>query len=344
MSSPPDAAAVAAEADAEALRAAAEAGIHRIPIPTPFGIGDVNVYLVQDDPLTLVDSGPNSATALLELERALAALGHGLEDIRLLVVTHQHIDHTGLAHAIAARGRAEIACLDLLAPVLEDWDAWSEQDDDDALLIMQRHGVEDHVSEALRAVADLLRGWGAPCRVDRRLAEGSVLTLRDRAFRILYRPGHSPSDTVLHDEHRRIALGGDHLLAGVSSNAVVSRPLRGWDGTRPQTLVTYRESLRATQALDVDLILGGHRGPITDHRSLIDTRLAAHEQRAEALYDKLADGPMTAHQLATETWGSVAVTQAFLTLSEVLGHMDLLTNDGSVVEDRSEHVIRFARS
>jgi glyoxylase-like metal-dependent hydrolase (beta-lactamase superfamily II) len=346
MPSPRDAAAPATEADAEvqALRDAADAGIQRIPIPTPFGVGDVNVYLIQDDPLTLVDSGPNSATALLELERALGALGHGLDDIELLVVTHQHIDHTGLAHAIASRGKAEVACLDLLAPVLEDWDTWGAQDDDDALLIMQRHGVEDHVAEALRAVADLVRGWGSSCRVDRRLVGGSTLTLRDRELRILHRPGHSPSDTVLHDEHRRIALSGDHLLAGVSSNAVVSRPLRDWDGTRPQTLVTYRESLRATQALDLDLVLGGHRGPVTDHKALIDERLAAHERRAQSLYEKLAAGPMTAHELATATWGSVAVTQAFLTLSEVLGHMDLLTNDGLVLEDRSEQVIRFSRT
>jgi glyoxylase-like metal-dependent hydrolase (beta-lactamase superfamily II) len=34
-------------------------GIHRIAIPTPFAVGRVNVYLIEDEPLTLVDAGPN---------------------------------------------------------------------------------------------------------------------------------------------------------------------------------------------------------------------------------------------------------------------------------------------
>jgi hypothetical protein len=38
---------------------AAAAGIHRLAIPTPFAVGRVNVYLIEDEPLTLVDAGPN---------------------------------------------------------------------------------------------------------------------------------------------------------------------------------------------------------------------------------------------------------------------------------------------
>ena len=50
----------------EDLALAAEAGIHRLAIPTPFMVGRVNAYLIEDDPLTLIDSGPNSAKALLK--------------------------------------------------------------------------------------------------------------------------------------------------------------------------------------------------------------------------------------------------------------------------------------
>jgi glyoxylase-like metal-dependent hydrolase (beta-lactamase superfamily II) len=342
MPSPLDPA--AAEVEAQALRVAADAGIHRIALPTPFGIGDVNLYLIDDDPLTLVDTGPNSATCLLALEAALEALGHPMARIELVVITHQHADHAGLAHAIRARSGAQVACLDLLAPVMADWDTWGAQDDDDALLIMQRHGVEDHVSEALRAVADIVRPWSASCPVDRPLADGSTLALANRTFQVQHRPGHSPSDMLLVDEARRMALVGDHLLKGVSSNALVSRPLRDWDGRRPQTLRGYQHSLRQTRELDLELLLGGHRGPITDHRTLIDERLAANDRRAQSLFDKLAAGPMTAHELAIAVWGSVAVTQAFLTLSEILGHLDLLIVDGVVQEDRSERVIRFSRA
>jgi glyoxylase-like metal-dependent hydrolase (beta-lactamase superfamily II) len=68
-------------------------GIHRIPVPTPFAVGRVNVYLIEDEPLTLVDAGPNSGTSFDELTTGLAAVGHSLEDIELVILTHQHIDH-----------------------------------------------------------------------------------------------------------------------------------------------------------------------------------------------------------------------------------------------------------
>ncbi|MBA2342334.1 MAG: MBL fold metallo-hydrolase, partial [Thermoleophilaceae bacterium] len=67
---------------------AAEAGIHRLAIPTPFAVGRVNVYLIEDEPLTLVDAGPNSGSSLDELQRGLASHGHAIEDIELVILTH----------------------------------------------------------------------------------------------------------------------------------------------------------------------------------------------------------------------------------------------------------------
>src|SRR3954463_14046861 len=91
---------------------AAEAGIPRLAIPTPFAVGRVNTYLIEDDPLTLVDSGPNSGRALDELQRRLRDRGHSLDDIEMILITHQHIDHIGLVDIIAAHSKAEVAAID----------------------------------------------------------------------------------------------------------------------------------------------------------------------------------------------------------------------------------------
>ena len=327
-----------------ALQRAASQGVHRIPIPTPFAIGDVGVYLIEGEAPALVDAGPNSATALGALELRLAERGYALADIAHLFITHQHIDHMGLAGEIAARSGAQVVALDLLAPVLRDWVHHSEQDDDDAFLLMSRHGVEAHVAEALHAMASLVRGWGAPATVGQIVTDGGTVRLGDHDLDVHWRPGHSPSDTVLHDRERRILIAGDHLLKDISSNALIARPLGRWDGTRPKPLVQYRDSLRATRTLEVDVVLGGHGGPVTDHRELIDARLLDHERRAAQFLDLLGDRALTAHEIATEKWGEVAIKQVYLTLSEVIGHLDLLIEEGVVAEDRSEHVIRFARA
>ena len=66
-------------APADPFAPAAAAGIHRLAIPTPFAVGRVNVYMIEDDPLTLVDTGPyrsvsSSRTAATSSGPAAAAI------------------------------------------------------------------------------------------------------------------------------------------------------------------------------------------------------------------------------------------------------------------------------
>ena len=331
----------------EALAEAARAGIHCMPIPTPFLVGRVNCYLIEDDPLTLVDCGPNSGKALDELEQALAARGHRVEDLGLIVVTHQHIDHIGLLEVLARRSGAEVAALDRLSGYLGGYRRAAELDDEFAVALMLRHGIPAETTQALRSVVSAFRGWGSGATVTRPLADGTVLTLRDRTFAVQHRPGHSPSDTVFWDERSGILLGGDHLIKHISSNPLIARPLdaQGDDDAgreRPQALRTYIASLTQTRALPARIVLSGHGEPVTDHRALIDERFAMTERRARKIHGLLADGPLTAHELAQRMWGNVAVTQAFLTLSEVLGHLDLLEADCKVREHDDAGVVRFA--
>jgi glyoxylase-like metal-dependent hydrolase (beta-lactamase superfamily II) len=319
----------------ELLAQAAEAGIHRLAIPTPFQVGRVNAYLIEDSPLTLIDSGPNSGKALDELEQALAARGHAIEDIELLVITHQHIDHFGLASILARRSGAEVAALDGLAPYLRDYRDSAEHDDRFAQEIMLRHGIPADVVSALRAVSASFRAWGSAVEITRPLHDGEELRLRDRTLRVLHRPGHSPSDTVFLDESRAILLAADHLIAHISSNPLLARPLDAgpsFTGPRPRALVDYIASLQRTREMTLSLVLPGHGIPISDHVALIDERLRMHERRAEKIHRLIAARPRTAHEIATELWGNVAVTQAYLTISEVLGHVDLLLDEGRVIE------------
>jgi glyoxylase-like metal-dependent hydrolase (beta-lactamase superfamily II) len=334
-------------AEREQLALAADAGVHRLAIPTPFRVGRINAYLIEDSPLTLIDSGPNSAKALDELEQVLATRGHAVEDIELLIVSHQHLDHFGLAGILARRSGAEVAALDTLAPYLAHYSEQADADDSFAEGIMLRHGLPPEIVTALRSVSASFRGWGAAVEVTRPLADGSELRLRDRTLKVLHRPGHSPSDTVLYDESRSMLLAADHLLKNISSNPLLARPLGAeadFSGPRPQALVTYIDSLAKTRAMDVSLVLPGHGPPIVDHAALIDERMRLHRRRAEKIRRLIESQPRTAHDIAHELWGDVAVTQAYLTLSEVLGHVDLLLGEGSVVERENDGVVQFAAS
>ncbi len=323
---------------------AADAGIHCLRIPTPFQVGRVNTYLIEDDPLTLVDTGPNSGTALDALERMLASRGRRVEDLELIVITHQHMDHLGLVDILVRRSGAEVAALDLLAPWVANFSEGMDADDAFADRVMTQHGIPYDVRQALLTVSRGFRAWGGQATVTRPLAHGSLLKLRDRTLRVLHRPGHSPSDTIFHDAARGILLAADHLIKHISSNPLISRPLDGTEGVeRPKALVTYLDSLRQTREMrNVSLVLSGHGIPITEHVDLIDERFRMHARRADKIRRLIAQEPRTAYELAQSMWGNVAVTQAYLTLSELLGHVDLLVDDGSVSEEiDDEGVARF---
>jgi glyoxylase-like metal-dependent hydrolase (beta-lactamase superfamily II) len=333
---PPDA------APPEGLATAERAGIHRLPLPTPFLVGRINCYLIDDDPLTLLDTGPNSGLALDELELGLAAHGKRIEDLELIVITHQHLDHIGLLEILVRRSGAEVAALDLLAPYLAAFSESMDGDDRFAESLMRSHGVPEDMVIALRAVSIAFRAWGSSAEVTRPLAHGDTLELRDRTLRVLHRPGHSPSDTVFFDERRSLLLAGDHLIAHISSNPFVSRPLGADpDVERPHALLTYIDSMRATRELDAELTLPGHGDPILDHRTLIDQRFTMHERRARKMLGMIRDHPLTAYEIARAMWGTAAVTQAYLTLSEVLGHVDMLVRDGLAREHESDGIVRF---
>jgi glyoxylase-like metal-dependent hydrolase (beta-lactamase superfamily II) len=317
----------------ETLALAARAGIHRLRIPTPFLVGRVNCYLIQDEPLTLVDTGPNSGSSLDALQRALAEHDVTIEDLELVVLTHQHMDHVGLLEIIARRSGAEVAAYAPLKAWLHDYSANAIADDEYAQAMMRRHGVPDDLATVLGALSAAFRAYGSSGEVSRPLEPGDRLSLRDRSFEILHRPGHSPSDTLFWDEDHRILFAGDHLLPHISSNPVISRPLGdGTVGARPRPLLDYITSMRATRELGARLVLPGHGDPVLDPVALIDERLRRHDRRARKILRALGSGPLAAHEIAVSLWGNVAVTQAFLTLSEVLGHLDLLIERGGVAE------------
>ena len=94
------------------------------------------------------------------------------------------------------------------------------------------------------------------------------------------------------------------------------------------------------------MILPGHGDPVTDHVKLIDERFALHDRRARKIDGLIAERPRSAYEIAQALWGNVAVTQAYLTLSEVLGHVDLLLDEGRVVERRGRRaaIVRFDAS
>jgi glyoxylase-like metal-dependent hydrolase (beta-lactamase superfamily II) len=308
------------------------AGISLIPIEMPSAASPVNAYLVRDRPLTLVDTGPNLVPALEQLEQGLASHGYQIEDLERVVLTHPHIDHVGLAAIIRDRSGAEVCAAAGSERWLEHYreselwtKGWREQ-------LMLRHGVPAGVVSANAHGSVYRQSWDPSVAVDRSLADGELLEFEHRSWRIAARPGHSPFDLLLHDESGGHMLVGDHLIEHISSNPLIT-PIPGSDGaSRPQALLQYRRSLAQTAEMAARVLLSGHGSRIVEHRKLIERRLASMDRRSERVHRLVATGARTAHQVARQIWGERAESEAWLTISEVLGHVDLLIQGGVLRE------------
>lgn len=313
-----------------------------IPIEMPAASSPVNAYLIEDSPLTLLDTGPNLPDALIQLERGLRALGHRVEDLQRIVLTHPHIDHVGLASILRGRSGAEVSAPAGAETWLREYQAtesWMKTWRDSLMLL---HGVPQDLVREYRHGAIFRDSWDASVAVDRVLQDGDAIPFTERTWTVMSRPGHSPFDIVLCDAQRRHLLVGDHIIEHISSNALIT-PAPGQSvADRPHALAMYRRSLRQTAEVAATLVLSGHGSPIVDHRGLIERRLASMDQRTRRIGELIQAGPRTAHQLALAIWGERAIAEAWLTLSEVLGHVDRLISVGRVREVRhSEQPIRL---
>ena len=324
--------------------------VHHIALPTPFAVGDVNTYLLRGSPLTLVDAGPLMEETEAVLEYRLGELGLAVEDLELIVLTHQHVDHVGLAEELRRRSGAQVATTAKLAAFLADVEASMDADDAYAVALMLRHGIRPRTVETLDRISHAYRRFGSTgVPVDRVLAAGEELAAGGRTWRVHERPGHSPTDTVLAGDG--LLLSGDHLIERISSNPVAHVPIGAADPQalaaspdRPHPLLIYVESLEATAAADRgEVILPGHGEPFTGAAELIAKRAQMTERRAEKILGALGE-PRTVADISRDLWRHVPVTQAYLVLSEVLGHLDLLEARGAVAAREEDGRVLYARA
>lgn len=303
--------------------------LHRLTLPTPFAIGPVHVYLAESDPLTLIDTGPDTDDARAALRAGLAALGYDVSDVQRIVITHGHVDHYGLAHWIAAAGHAQILAHPLARPVVEDWPEARAQREDFSHQVLGLAGVPP---DMIVRTGQLLRSYDLfqrPAQVDTLLEDGAVLAMAGAPWQVLHCPGHADNLICFFEPASHLLIGNDHLLAHISSNAIVSAPPPG-EHVRRQPLIDYWHSLHRVAAMNVALTLTGHGEAVTDTSGLIEQRLAFHQRRLARLMELLAGGSQTVWQLAQGLLPRLSAGDTFLAVSEVIGHLDVLERDGKV--------------
>ncbi|KEO83958.1 MBL fold metallo-hydrolase [Tumebacillus flagellatus] len=306
--------------------------LHKIPIPTPFPVGDINVYLLKGrDCLTLVDTGPLTRDALEALEHGLGAAGVRVEDLDQIVLTHYHCDHVGLVEHLVEKSGAKVLAHPYTEPLIaRDPDVEAARGEFYLQLYRGLGLNEEQKETALKQILYFLDYVGT-AHVDTALQEGDRLPGHEE-WEVLYTPGHALDHISLFDRQGRRMLLGDHVIKHISSNALLEPPLRRGE-ERPRMLMLYREALRNVQALDWEIGYAGHGEEVTGHKELITKRLRDMERRAERVLETVRAGKSVGMDI-TLTLFPRHFEQLPLIISETIGHLDWLVHDGKLkIED-----------
>jgi glyoxylase-like metal-dependent hydrolase (beta-lactamase superfamily II) len=307
--------------------------LHRLSIPTPFPVGPVNLYLLEGSPLTLIDCGPNWPDAYHALVSGLQALGYQLRDLEQLIITHHHIDHLGMAGRIVEESGAQIVAHRRCAPYLETPPQTRERFRRFFDQLAHANGIPaEMLATQERGYTWLHQFSTPPVKVKRALEEGDWVEAGDVRWRVYHTPGHAGDLICLYEPNEHILLASDHLILTISSNPLVEPPEVEGE-PRPHRLPQYIHHLQRIAALDIRVAYSGHGEPVSDVAGLVAERVALHRKRADHILSFFNGDAYHLWDVTEKLFGHIALHEKFLAISEALGHLDLLEDEGKLARE-----------
>ncbi len=293
-----------------------------IYVPTPYPIGPVTLYLLEGDPLTLVDTGPATTSAWAALQDGLAARSLRPADIRRVLITHGHHDHFGLARRLARSGAS------ILAHPNDRRNLALERGYSHLWLQLRAAGLPVGKRLPLVVGLRLLDRTAHPVHDVRWLVDREEVPHEHGRIRVHHLPGHTPGHVGFELGEEGIVLTGDTLLDGLTPNAVVDRDPE--DPERPfLSLAAYADTLTRLEAMRPKLLLPAHGPCIRDVAGQVRALRDRQRARSDEIREALAAGPLSVASLIARLFPGVKLLNIFLAFSEVLGNLLELERKGT---------------
>ena len=314
-------------------------GLFRIEIPLLNNpLKYLNSYvLVSRDRHLVVDTGLNREECLAAMEAGLKELG--LDRSRCdFFITHLHTDHIGLVgKLITPQSRVFLSQPDW-SDVLdrEKWDRFVET--------ARANGFPEH---EIRQTLSLHPGYlNTPEHIPdiTVIKDGDLFSIGAFRFRCLATPGHSSGHMCLYDQDEKILISGDHILGDITPN------IQSWRENQ-NCLEDYLNSLDKVTALEVELVLPGHRRLVHDLKRRVGELKAHHCERADETLALINNGGKTAYEVAggmkwdirCDSWDDFPVAQKWFAMGEAMAHLRYLEGRGRACRRVANGLVTFFR-
>lgn len=199
------------------------------------------------------------------------------------------------------------------------------------------------LDEAINYMREALQTLAEPLDTVSFIEDGDEITFEETAFRSILCPGHSAGLVCFYMEKEAVLISGDHLLNEISPNPVIDLSETG-PGPQSTSLKEYLSSLRKLENLRVSLVLPGHGEPIRDFKGALERIFDHHTERFSVVLSILASGEKTAYEISSALFPNAKSFEVFLGVSEVLGHLRILLDEGRISFRSRNGVDYYSRS
>jgi glyoxylase-like metal-dependent hydrolase (beta-lactamase superfamily II) len=292
-------------------------------IPTPFPVGPVNVYLFKTDPITLIDTGPNTKIARDALRAALEAEGLRPRDIQRVLITHAHSDHSGLAGWLQEEG-AQILIHPLEARKLSGLDFLPARREFLRMMGTPAADIDSFNETASVNVNTLLNGFSP-------LAAGDSLEFDGYCLSVIDTSGHCGGHLSYYHSQSATLFGGDCVLRDISPNPMPELDPQK-QRTRSASLAAFLATLDRLEGMEIATVLPGHGAPLANPGARLRQMREHHEERLQKILAEL-DSPRTPFALAMAAYGRLSGWNILLAVAEICAHLDLLVQRGLINEE-----------
>jgi len=311
-------------------------GIFRVKVPLPNNpLKYTNSYfLVSGDRCLVIDTGFNVDEGYNVLVVAMSRLS--VKEFEFFS-THFHADHIGLVGRFSDSIWMSSVEAERFEAVSQDPQShWAR-----LVELCVKHGLPRSEAERMLKLHPGMKYVYRRRFKFRKLDDDDIIAVGDLSLKCILTPGHTPGHMCLYDADRKLLFSGDHVLFDITPNIP-------WTPGFEDPLGEYLESLDKLLAIDVELVMPGHRGLGNNLRGRVQELKKHHERRLKEALAAL-DRPKTAWEVASNISWDVKVkdlnklptSQKWFVIRETIAHLEHLFNKGRICKIEKEGVIFY---